>query len=74
MSENKTRAKDKTGRTEVSSDELVYSNTLSIEALVRVLEKKGIVTQREVLDELVVVKKRDERKGVVTSWSLWKTE
>ncbi len=64
MSENKPEIKDKTGRTEVSSDELSYSNTLSIEALVRVLEKKGIVTQREVLDELALVKK--EMSGKVS--------
>ena len=64
MSESKTEAKDKTGRTEVSSDELSYSNTLSIEALVRVLEKKGIVTQREVLDELALVEK--EMSGKVS--------
>ncbi len=56
MNENKTEVKDKTGRTEVSFDELSYSNMMSIEALVRVLEKKGILTQREVLDELALVK------------------
>ncbi len=61
MSENKTATKDKTGRKEVSSDELVYSNMMSIEALFRVLQKKGIVTQREVLDELVLV--REEMSG-----------
>ncbi len=42
MNENKTEVKDKTGRTEVSFDELSYSNMMSIEALMRVLEKKGI--------------------------------
>ena len=57
MSENKTETNDKTERKEVSSDELVYSNMMSIEALFRVLQKKGIVTQREVLDELALVKK-----------------
>ena len=57
MSENKEKDTSKTGRKEVSFNELSYSNTLSIEALVRVLEKKGIVTQREVLDELALVEK-----------------
>jgi len=61
MSEDK---KDKAGRSEVSFDELSYSNTLSIEALVRVLEKKGILTQREVLDELALVEK--EMSGKVS--------
>ena len=64
MSENKPDTNDKTGRKEVSFDELSYSNTLSIEALVRVLEKKGIVTQREVLDELALVEK--EMSGKVS--------
>ena len=56
MSENKTETNDKTGRSEVSFDELSYSNMMSIEALFRVLQRKGIVSQREVLDELTLVK------------------
>ncbi len=56
MSENKSENKDKAGRSEVSFDDLSYSNTLSIVALFRVLERKGIVKQREVVDELTVVK------------------
>ncbi len=64
MSENGSEAKDKTGRKEVLSDELVYSNTMSIEALFRVLQRKGIVTQREVLDELALVK--NEMSGKVS--------
>jgi hypothetical protein len=56
MSEKKTETNYKTGGKEVSFDELSYSNMMSIEALFRVLERKGIVTQREVLDELVLVK------------------
>jgi hypothetical protein len=63
MSEKKPEINDKTGRKEVSFDELSYSNTLSIEALVRVLEKKGIVTQREVLDELALVKNEMSEKA-----------
>ena len=64
MSEGKTEAKDKTGRTEVPSDELVYSNMMSIEALFRVLQRKGIVTQQEVLDELTIVKKEMSGKAM----------
>ena len=56
MNEKQTETKDKTGRKEVSFDELVYSNMMSIEALFRVLQRKGIVTQQEVLDELTIVK------------------
>ncbi len=62
-SENTPEINDKTQRKEVSFDELSYSNMMSIEALVRVLEKKGIVTQREVLDELTVVKKEMSGKA-----------
>jgi len=57
MSENKSEQPNKTGRKEVSFDELSYSNMMSMEALFRVLQRKGIVTQREVLDELTSVKK-----------------
>ncbi len=63
MSEKKPEGMNKAGRTDVSSDELSYSNMMSIEALVRVLEKKGIVTQREVLDELTIVKKEMSKKA-----------
>ncbi len=64
MSGSKTEAKDKTGRKEVSFDELSYSNMMSIEALFRVLQRKGIVTQREVLDELTILK--EEMSGKVS--------
>ncbi len=57
MSENKPEGMNKAGRTDVSSDELSYSNMMSIEALFRVLQRKGIATQGEVLDELALVKK-----------------
>ncbi len=63
MSENRTENTDKTGRTEVSSDELVYSNMMSIEALFRVLQTKGVVTQREVLDELTILKEEMSGKA-----------
>ena len=63
MSEKKSKTNDKTERREVPLDELSYSNMMSIEALFRVLERKGIVTQREVLDELVLVKHEMSRKA-----------
>ncbi len=36
----------------VSNDELIYSNMLQIEAVLRVLIKKGITTMDEVMDEV----------------------
>ena len=63
MSDSRAEQPNKTEQTEVSSDELVHSNMMSIEALFRVLQKKGIVTQREVLDELTLVKKEMSGKA-----------
>jgi len=34
---------------------------MSIEALVNLLTRKGLITQQEVLDELMAVRARDER-------------
>jgi hypothetical protein len=48
----------------VEWQELAYSNTMEQEALVRVLIKKGIITDKEFLDELkLVVKEMDAKKG-----------
>ena len=41
---------------QVSIQELAVSNMISIEALVRVLVKKGAVTQAEILEEIRQVK------------------
>lgn len=40
----------------VTNEELILSNMLEIQALVRILERKGITTQSEILDEVVKVK------------------
>lgn len=42
----------------VSNEELLVSNMLEIQALIRILERKGITTQSEILEE--VVKLKDE--------------
>ena len=34
---------------------------MSIEALVNLLTRKGLITQQEVIDELMAVRARDER-------------
>ncbi len=40
----------------VSNEELILSNMLEIQALIRILEKKGITTMSEILEEIVKVK------------------
>lgn len=50
-------------RQEVSFEELAFSNMLSIEALVRVLIRKGIITQEEILQEIREIQK-DQNKQV----------
>lgn len=42
----------------VSNEELILSNMLEIQALIRIMERKGITTQSEILEE--VVKLKDE--------------
>ena len=40
-------------RKSVSYKEIAYSNMMSIEALINLLTRKGLITQQEVLDELM---------------------
>jgi len=40
----------------VTNDELLLSNMLEIQALIRILERKGITSQDEILREVVKVK------------------
>ena len=49
-------------RKTVSYEEIAYSNMMSIEALVSLLTRKGLITQQEVLDELKAVRTRDEQE------------
>ncbi len=42
----------------VSNDELIYSNMLEIQAIIRILTKKGITTENEIMQEIEKI--RDE--------------
>jgi len=46
----------------VSYEEIAYSNMMSIEAIVSVLTRKGLITQQEILDELKAIRVRDEQE------------
>ena len=46
----------------VSYEEITYSNMMSIEAIVSLLTRKGLITQQEILDELKAIRVRDERE------------
>ncbi len=43
-------------RKQIPIQDIAVSNMVSIEALVRLLEKKGIITQSEILEEIRQVK------------------
>ena len=45
---------------QVSIQEIAVSNMVSIEAMVRVLVKKGLVTQQEILEEIQLVELAQE--------------
>jgi hypothetical protein len=51
-----------TKRKTVTYEEIAYSNMMSIEALVSLLTRKGLITQQEILDELKAVRLRDEKE------------
>ena len=40
----------------VSNEELLFSNMLEIQALIRILERKGITNQAEILEEIKKLK------------------
>jgi len=44
----------------VSNEELILSKMLEIQALIRILERKGNTTYSEILDEVVKVKEEIE--------------
>jgi len=46
----------------VSYGEIAYSNMMSIEAIVSLLTRKGLITQQEILDELKAIRVRDEQE------------
>ena len=51
-----------TERKTITYEEIAYSNMMSIEALVSLLTRKGLITEQEILDELKAIKIRDEKK------------
>ena len=58
----------------VTNEELILSNMLEIQALIRILEKKGITTQSEILEEVVKVKDELEeqvKRNQQTNWKLF---
>ena len=46
----------------ISYEEIAYSNMMSIEAIVSLLTRKGLITQQDMLDELKAIRVRDERE------------
>ena len=46
----------------VSNEELIFSNMLEIQALIKILTKKGITTEDEILDEVKKLKAEMEEK------------
>jgi hypothetical protein len=46
----------------ISYEEIAYSNMMSIEAIVSLPTRKGLITQQEILDELKAIRVRDERE------------
>lgn len=44
--------------TVVSNEEMLYSNMLEIQAIIKILIRKGITTEKEIMDE--IEKFRDE--------------
>ena len=46
----------------VSYEEIAYSNMMSIEAIVSLLTRKGLITEQEILDELKAIRVRDEQE------------
>jgi len=51
-----------TKRKTVNYEEIAYSNMMSIEALVSLLTRKGLITEQEILDELRAIKLRDDKE------------
>jgi hypothetical protein len=51
-----------TERKTITYEEIAYSNMMSIEALVSLLTRKGLITEQEILDELRAIKLRDDKE------------
>ena len=46
----------------ISYEKIAYSNMMSIEAIVSLLTRKGLITQQEILDELKAIRVQDEKE------------
>ena len=46
----------------ISYEDIAYSNMMSIEAIVSLLTRKGLITQQEILDELKAIRVRNEEE------------
>ena len=51
-----------TEREIVSYKEIAHSNMMSIEAIVRLLIRKGLVTEKEILDEIMAIRVSNEKE------------
>lgn len=46
----------------VSNDEIIYSNMLQLEAIIRLLERKKLISNAEIIDEVRVLKIEMEQR------------
>ena len=46
----------------ISNEELIFSNMIEIQAIIKILTKKGITTEDEILDEVKLLKAEMEEK------------
>ena len=51
-----------TKRKTITYEEIAYSNMMSIEALVSLLTRKGLITEQEIMDELKAIRLRDDKE------------
>ena len=47
-------------RLTVATEELAMSNMYQLEAMIRILERKGVLSKQDVLDELAAMKRVDD--------------
>ena len=50
---------DDSKRVPVTAEELAMSNMYQLEAMIRILERKGVLPKQDVLNELEVMKRED---------------
>ena len=55
----------------ISYEEIADSNMMSIEVLVSLLTRKGLITEQEILDELKAIKIRDEKGQELIKFSYY---